>query len=111
MKRTLLILGIALSSTAFAQTRGHDMGAMQGMQMGHPDNTLADGEVRKVDRDAKKLTIKHGPIKNLDMPAMTMVYQVKDPTMLGQLKPGDKVKFEVQKLGGALVVTRIETAK
>ena len=111
MKRTLLILGLALSSAAFAQTRGHDMGGMQGMQMGQPGDALADGEVRKVDKDARKLTIKHGPIKNLDMPAMTMVYQIKDPAMLDQLKPGDKVKFELQKLGGAFIVTRIEMAK
>ncbi len=72
---------------------------------------LADGEVRKVDKDAKKITIKHGPIPNLDMPAMTMVFQVKDPAMLEQVKAGDKVKFEAQKLGGALTVTRIEPAK
>ncbi len=117
MKRTLLILGLALSSAAFAQMRGHDMGGkqgsdgMHGMQMGQPGSALADGEVRKVDKDGKKLTIKHGPIKNLDMPAMTMVYQVKDAAMLDQLQAGDKVKFEAQNLGGALTVTRIETAR
>ena len=72
---------------------------------------LADGEVRKVDKDAKKITIKHGPIESLDMPAMTMVFQVKDPAMLEQVKAGDKVKFEAQKLGGAFTVTRIEAAK
>ncbi|MEW6689262.1 MAG: copper-binding protein [Pseudomonadota bacterium] len=72
---------------------------------------LTDGEVRKVDRDAKKITLKHGPIKSLDMPAMTMVFQVKDPAMLEQVKPGDKVKFQAEKLGGALTVTAIETAK
>ena len=72
---------------------------------------LVDGEIRKVDKDAKKITIKHGPMPSLDMPAMTMVFQVKDPAMLGQVKPGDKVKFEAQKLGGAYTVTKIETAK
>jgi Cu(I)/Ag(I) efflux system periplasmic protein CusF len=72
---------------------------------------LTDGEVRKVDRSAKKITIKHGPIQNLDMPAMTMVFQVKDPAMLEDLKAGDKVKFEAQKLGGAFMVTVIEKAK
>lgn len=114
MKRTLLILGLALSSAAFAQMRGHDMGGMQGqggMQMGQPGAALADGEVRKVDMDAKKLTIKHGPIKNLDMPAMTMVYQVKDPAMLEQVKAGDKVKFSAEKVGEALTVTKIEQTK
>lgn len=72
---------------------------------------LADGEIRKVDKDAKKITIKHGPMPNLDMPAMTMVFQVKDPAMLEQVKAGDRVKFEAQKLGGAFTVTRIEAAK
>ncbi|HZL92759.1 MAG TPA: copper-binding protein [Vicinamibacterales bacterium] len=73
--------------------------------------TLTDGEVRKVDKDAKKITIKHGPLPSLDMPAMTMVFQVKDPAMLEQVKAGDKVKFEAQKLGGAFTVTVIEKAK
>jgi len=111
MKRTLLILGLALSSAAFAQMGGHDMGAMHGKQAGQPENALADGEVRKVDKDAKKLTIKHGPIKSLDMPAMTMVYQVKNPKMLDQVKAGDKVKFTAEKIGGQYTVTTLEPAK
>jgi Cu(I)/Ag(I) efflux system periplasmic protein CusF len=74
--------------------------------------SLADGEIRKVDKDAKKLTIKHGPIPSIDMPAMTMVFQVKDPAMVNQVKVGDKVKFEAELLpGGRTVVTRIEVAK
>ena len=72
---------------------------------------LADGEVRKVDKEAKKIIIKHGPLQNLDMPAMTMVFQVKDPALLEQVKAGDKVKFEAQKVGGAFTVTKIEQAK
>ena len=72
---------------------------------------LADGEVRKVDKEAKKITIKHGPIASLDMPAMTMVFQVKDQAMLDRVKAGDKVKFSAEKLGGAFTVTRIEAEK
>jgi Cu(I)/Ag(I) efflux system periplasmic protein CusF len=72
---------------------------------------LTDGEIRKVDKSAKKITIKHDPVQNLDMPAMTMVFQVKDPAMLEELKAGDKVKFEAQKVGGAFTVTLIEKAK
>jgi len=73
---------------------------------------LADGEIRKVDKDAKKITIKHGPIPSIDMPAMTMVFQVKDPAMVNQVKVGDKVKFEAELLpGGRTVVTRIEVVK
>jgi Cu(I)/Ag(I) efflux system protein CusF len=71
---------------------------------------MAEGEIRRVDRDAKKITIKHGPLQKLDMPPMTMVFQVKDPAMLEQLKPGDKVRFEAEKIGGGYVVTRIERA-
>ena len=74
--------------------------------------SLADGEIRKVDKDAKKITIKHGPIPAIDMPAMTMVFQVKDPAMVDQVKVGDKVKFEAELLpGGRTIVTRIEVAK
>jgi Cu/Ag efflux protein CusF len=72
---------------------------------------MTAGEVRKVDKEAKKITIKHEPIPSLDMPAMTMVFQVKDPALLGLVKAGDKVKFEAQKLGGAYAVTKIEPAK
>ena len=73
---------------------------------------LADGEIRKVDKEAKKLTIRHGPLPELDMPTpMTMVYQVRDPALLEQVKPGDKVKFAAEKIGGAFTVTRIEPAK
>ncbi len=73
--------------------------------------TLSDGEIRKVDIDAKKITIKHGPIANLDMPGMTMVFQVKDPALLDRAKAGDKVRFAAEKIGGAYVVTRIEPSK
>ena len=76
----------------------------------HPSAALSDGEVRKVDKDAKKITIKHGPLTNLDMPAMTMVFQVADPAMLEQVKAGDKVKFEAEKVGGGYRITRIARA-
>ena len=71
---------------------------------------MTDGEIRKVDKGTLKLTIKHGEIKNLDMPGMTMVFQVKDPAMLDRVKPGDKVRFTAEKLGGAIVVTEIQVA-
>ena len=73
--------------------------------------SLTAGEVRKVDKDAKKITIRHGAIQNLDMPPMTMVFQVKDPAMLEQVKAGDKVRFTAEKAAGAFTVTHIETAK
>lgn len=72
---------------------------------------LADGEIRKVDKDNKKLTLKHGPLKNLDMRGMTMVFQVKDDAMLDKVQVGDKVRFQAEKIDGKLVVTRIEAAR
>jgi Cu/Ag efflux protein CusF len=72
---------------------------------------MADGEIRKVDMDNKKITIKHGEIKNLDMPGMTMVFQVKDPALLNKAKAGDKVRFKAEKDGTAFVVTEIQAAR
>ena len=74
-------------------------------------SNMTEGEIRKVDMDNKKITIKHGEIKNLDMPGMTMVFQVKDPAMLDKIKPGDKVLFSAEKVSGAIVVTDIQPAK
>ncbi len=72
---------------------------------------MTDAEVRKVDKEAKKITLKHAEIKNLDMPGMTMVFQVNDATLLDKVKAGDKVKFSAEKTGGAYVVTALEAAK
>ena len=70
-----------------------------------------DGEVRKIDKDASKITLKHGPIPNLDMPGMTMVFRVQDPAMLDAVKTGDKVRFSADKVGGALTITQMTPAK
>ena len=72
---------------------------------------MAEGEVRKVDKDQRKVTVKHGEIKNLEMPGMTMVFQVKDPAMLVNVKAGDKIKFEADKAGGAYIVNQLEVVK
>jgi Cu/Ag efflux protein CusF len=83
----------------------------------HPDAKAAtaapmsDGEVRKIDKSAGKITIKHGQLQNLDMPPMTMVFRVKDPAMLDQLKEGDKIRFTADKVDGALTVTQMEVSK
>lgn len=71
----------------------------------------ADGEVRKIDKDQGKLTLRHGPLPNLDMPAMTMVFRVADPKMLDALKEGDKVQFTADKVNGAITITSIQAAK
>ena len=70
-----------------------------------------EGEVRKVDKAAGKLTLKHGPIANLEMPPMTMVFRVKDPAMLEKVKEGDAVRFKADKVDGNFTVTEIQAAK
>ncbi len=70
--------------------------------------SMTEGEVRKVDKDAGKLTLRHGPIPNLDMPQMTMVFRVKDPAMLDRVKAGDKVRFAADRVGGQFTVVEIE---
>lgn len=88
------------------------VGAATSHATSHESGTLlTDGEVRKVDKDAKKLTIRHAPIVHLEMPAMTMVFQVKDPVMLDKVKAGDKVRFNAEKEGGIFTVTHVEVAK
>ena len=77
---------------------------------GSSASVLTDGEVRKVDKDAAKITVRHGEIKHLEMPAMTMVFQVKDRGMLDKVKAGDKVRFNADKVGGVYTITQIQTA-
>jgi Cu(I)/Ag(I) efflux system periplasmic protein CusF len=108
MKRVTAAFAIAfivsLGLTEVAQATGHAAG-------GAAATSLTEGEVRKVDKEARKLTIRHGPLENLGMPAMSMVFQVKDPAMLDQVKTGDKIRFAADKIGGAYTVTHLETPK
>jgi Cu(I)/Ag(I) efflux system protein CusF len=93
MKKLLATLSAALLATAaFAQA------------------TLppVEGEVRKIDTDAKKITLRHNDIPNLEMTGMTMVFRVNDPALLAKVKPGDKVRFTADKVDGALTVMSIE---
>ncbi len=75
-----------------------------------PAVELTEGEIRKIDKDQRKLTIRHGEIKNLQMPGMTMVFQVRDPAVLAQVKVGDKVRFKVERGSTGLVVTELQPA-
>jgi Cu/Ag efflux protein CusF len=79
-------------------------------QVAQAAGDMSDAEVRKVDKDNKKLTLKHGEIKNLDMPGMTMVFAVKDPGMIDMVKAGDKVKFKAENINGTFTVTAIQPA-
>jgi Cu(I)/Ag(I) efflux system protein CusF len=69
---------------------------------------LSEGEVRKVDKEAGKLTIRHGPLANLDMPPMTMVFRVKEPAMIDQVKAGDAIRFRAEKVDGNYTVTKLQ---
>ena len=108
---------LALAGTAFAQTSAQTSAADHAAH--HPagasapasTTSMAGGEVRKIDKEQGKVTLKHGPIASLDMPGMTMVFKVADPKMLDTLKQGDKVKFAADKVDGAFTVTAIELAK
>ena len=113
--KTLLTLAALVAGTASAHAGSHT-GAPKSMgdakkEMPVAAGDMTDGEIRKVDMDAKKITIKHNEIKNLDMPGMTMVFQVKDAAMLNKVKVGDKIRFKAEKSGGAIVVTEIQPAK
>jgi Cu/Ag efflux protein CusF len=75
-------------------------------------SALTDGQVTKVDASANKITIKHGPMKKFDMDeGMTMVYAARDPSMLANVKAGDKIKFDAEQVNGQFTVTKIEKSK
>ena len=75
-------------------------------------STMVDGQVKKVDEAAGKITIQHGALKKFDMEdGMTMVFRANDPGMLKQVKPGDRIKFEADKINGQFTVMKIEKKK
>ena len=111
-KITLAVaLALALTAPAHAQQQSADHSAHHPAQAKNNTAAMADGEVRRIDKDAKKLTLRHGPIPSLDMPPMTMVFQVKDAALLDKVNVGDKVKFNAEKISGGYAVTQIEAAK
>lgn len=102
----LAVLTAVLSSVALAQPTGTAAAEAK------PATTdMTEAEVRKVDKDNKKITLKHAEIKNLDMPPMTMVFQVNDAAMLDKVRAGDKVRFKASNDGGKMTVTEIQPAK
>lgn len=72
---------------------------------------MAEGEVRKIDKENGKITLRHGPIKQLDMPGMTMVFQVPDVALLDKVRVGDKVRFAASNAAGKLTVTQLQPAQ
>ena len=104
------IMVTAFATPAFSQPQAADH-ASHHVAQGRNAVVRSDGEVRKVDKEAQKITIRHGPLVHLGMPAMTMVFQVKDPTMLDKVATGDKITFVAEKIGGAFTVTEVDVAK
>lgn len=104
---------VLAAANASAQMQIHAHGQHEAMSAAAQEDTAApsEGEVKKVDKDAGKLTIKHGPLNNLNMPAMTMVFKVRQPAMLSQVKAGDHVRFVAEQVNGSLAVTKLETIK
>jgi Cu(I)/Ag(I) efflux system periplasmic protein CusF len=87
------------------------LSALSGPSAVAQPSEMAEAEVRKIDKESKKVTLKHGAIKNLDMPAMTMVFNVNDPKLLEKLQAGDKVRFSATNEGGKFTVTEIQPVK
>ena len=115
MKKVFPLSAIAFvfaSSLALASgdhKDGHGHGAKAAPAVAAPaSSTMTEAEVRTINKEAGKITLKHGEIKNLDMGAMTMVFQVTDKAMLDKVKEGDKVNFTAEKIRGQYTVTGIE---
>ncbi|MBC7499264.1 MAG: copper-binding protein [Herminiimonas sp.] len=72
---------------------------------------MSTGTIKKIDNEQAKMTISHGPLANLDMPAMTMVFRVAQPSMLGTVKVGDTIQFKADKVDGAFTVVQLALAK
>lgn len=112
LNRILLALAVAGASLAHAQStppadrvQHHAEPSPGGQQ-----ELLSEGEVRKINREAGKVTLRHGPLANLDMPAMTMVFTAADPKLLEGLKEGGKVRFTAERKDGTYMVTAIQAA-
>jgi Cu/Ag efflux protein CusF len=109
---TLAAIGAA-GSAAPAQTTmdQRQTGDMTMADAGAGAGEMTDAEVRKVDQELGKVTLKHGPIKHLDMPGMTMVFTVKDKSLLDGVKRGDKIRFRAADENGRMIVTQIQPVR
>lgn len=107
----LLCAALFASAAALAQAPAADSHTAH-----HPAATaqqadLSEGEITRLDPQALKVTLRHGELKNLNMPPMTMIFRVKDAALLAQLKTGDKVRFRAEQIKGAYYATHIEKAE
>lgn len=107
---TCIALTIVAPLTGFAGEDG--LSGKAATQVAAADaQSMTAGVVKRVDPEQNKLTLSHGPIANLGMPAMTMVFRVADPSLLGTVSPGDKINFAADKVNGVFTVVRLIPAK
>ena len=105
----VLLMAASTASTPFAWGQGARPPA-SGPAAPSDSSALSDAEVRRVDAANNRITLRHGPIPNLEMPAMTMQFQVRDPVLLQDLKEGSRIRFAAEKIGGQYVVTVVQPA-
>lgn len=114
MKALITSTLIAFASLGTVSVQAASDHAGHGMAMQATASTemqMVDGVVKKVDKSAGKVTLSHGPLTNLSMPAMTMVFRVKDANWLEQMKAGDKIRFMADNVNGAVTIVHFEPAK
>tara|TARA_R110002049_G_scaffold295896_1_gene483602 strand:+ start:842 stop:1222 length:381 start_codon:yes stop_codon:yes gene_type:complete len=123
MKRSVIVvplLAVFFSACAFADDKSHEpmkdakmmkdgnhMADGKPMPMTQAAGDMTEGEIKRISKGSRKLTIKHGEIKNLDMPPMTMTFTASNDKMLEMVKKGDMVKFKVEAVNGQMVITEI----
>ena len=106
-----LFLATASFAPAYAAMNGHDAHADHGAMTSNAEGGMVDGVVKKIDKAAGKVTVSHGPLTNLNMPAMTMVFRVKDAAWLDQMQVGAKIRFVADAINGALTIVQLEAGK
>lgn len=105
-----LLAALAMATPTFA-SNGHDAHHAGAADSGSEVvSALSDGTIKKIDKSTGKITISHGPLENLAMPAMTMVFRAADASMLEQVRIGDKVRFRAERVDGVFTVTKLEAA-
>jgi len=105
---TLIALAVTVTAPGIAADDHSGHGAMHGAVPASA--AMTDGMVKKVDRSSGKVTVTHGPLVNLGMPAMTMAFRVKDTSWLDQMKDGDKIRFMADNVNGSLTVVKFDKA-
>ena len=112
---TAVFLHLIAGFSAHAVTTGSDSHAghagMNSPAQTSSDATMVDGVVKKIDKTAGKVTVSHGPLSNLKMPAMTMVFRVKDAAWLDRMQVDSTIRFQADSINGVLTIVRFESAK